>query len=213
MTPKCILFDLDGTLTDSGPGIMNCARATFREFGVPIPDETAMRTIIGPPLKESFARFGIAPEHLNAAVTFYRSIYNVTGKYENAPYPGVPELLERLRKDGHRLYVATSKPEYMAVDILEHFGLAKHFDRICGADSDHVRSSKSAVIAYLLEAIGGAENAVMIGDTVYDVEGAAEHGIGTLCVDWGYGIREDMLAAGAKAVVQTPEELYGLLNK
>lgn len=213
MISKCIFFDLDGTLTDSGPGIMNCARATFLEFGVPVPDDTAMRTIIGPPLKDSFARFGIESGKLNDAVAFYRSIYTVTGKYENDPYPGIQVLLEKLNAEGHRLFVATSKPEHMAVDILEHFGMAHFFERICGADTDHVRSTKSAVIAYLLGKIGGAENAVMVGDTVFDVEGAAEHGIPTVCVDWGYGIREDMLAAGAKAVVNTMEELYSCLSE
>lgn len=213
MTSKCILFDLDGTLTDSGPGIMNCARATFQQFGCDIPDDTAMRTMIGPPLKDSFARFGIAADQLNDAVIFYRSMYTVTGMFENEPYPGIRELLGKLQSDGHRIFVATSKPEHMAVTILEHFDLAKYFERICGADSDHVRSTKSAVIAYLLEGIGGAENAVMVGDTVYDVQGAAEHHIPTICVDWGYGIKEEMLAAGAKAVVDTAEELYALLSE
>ena len=213
MEQKQILFDLDGTLTDSGPGIMNCAVAAFREFGCPIPDEKAMRTIIGPPLRDSFLRFGVPGEKLDEAVAFYRSIYTVTGKYENTPYPGIRELLERLKEQGHRLYVATSKPEHMAVEILHHFDLARYFDRICGADTDHIRSTKEAVIEYLLESIGGAGNAVMVGDTVYDVEGAAAHGIPTVCVGWGYGDREGMLSAGAVGIADTMDELYELLIK
>ena len=211
MNPKHILFDLDGTLTDSGPGIMNCAIATFREYGVPIPSHEALRTIIGPPLRDSFARFGIPDDKIIEAVAFYRSIYTVTGKYENTPYPGIRELLQRLRAEGHRLFVATSKPEHMAVDILEHFGLAGYFDRICGADTDHVRSTKEAVIEYLLSNIGGAENAIMVGDTVFDVEGAAVHGIPTVCVGWGYGQRDAMLAAGAVGIADTMDELYEMI--
>ena len=213
MEQKQILFDLDGTLTDSGPGIMNCAVATFREYGCPIPDEEALRTIIGPPLRDSFLRFGIPAHQVVDAVAFYRSIYTVTGKYENTPYPGIRALLERLKDEGHRLYVATSKPEHMAVDILNHFDLAQFFDRICGADTDHIRSTKEAVIEYLLESIGGAGKAIMVGDTVYDVEGAAVHGIPTVCVGWGYGDRQAMLSAGAIGIADTMDELYALLMK
>lgn len=208
---KCILFDLDGTLTDSGVGIMNCAVATFEHFGVPVPDRAALRTFIGPPLRDSFPRFGIDPEKADEAVAFYRSIYNVTGKFENFPYPGIRELLERLKGEGHRLFVATSKPEAMSVEILEHFGLAQYFERICGAALDGVRDKKAAVIAYLLEMTGNAENTVMVGDTVFDVLGAAEHGIPTVAVDWGYGEVEDMVKAGAVAVAHSMEELYELL--
>ena len=213
MDTKTILFDLDGTLTDSGPGIMNCAAATFREFGCPIPDEKAMRTIIGPPLRDSFLRFGIPAEKVADAVAFYRSIYTVTGKYENTPYPGIRRLLERLKAEGHKLYVATSKPEHMAQDILEHFDLARYFDRICGADTDHIRSTKEAVIEYLLENIGGAANAIMVGDTVFDVQGAAFHGINTVCVGWGYGDREAMLSAGAIGIADTMDELYKMITQ
>lgn len=210
MESKCILFDLDGTLTDSGPGIINCAIATFHKYGIPIPDDTTLRTIIGPPLRDTFARFGI--DDVDGAVTYYRSHYNVTGKFENEPYPGIHELLKRLRADGHRLFVATSKPEHMAVDILEHFGLAPYFEVICGATADGIRDKKSAVIAYVLEQIGTKEPVIMVGDTVFDVEGAAEHGIPTVAVAWGYGVVEDMKKAGAAAVAATAEELYAILN-
>ena len=192
---------------------MNCAVATFREYGVPIPDDKSLRTIIGPPLRDSFLRFGIPAEKVVEAVVFYRSIYTVTGKYENTPYPGIRALLEKLKAEGHRLFVATSKPERMAVDILEHFDLARYFDRICGADTNHIRSTKEAVIAYLLSNIGGAENAIMVGDTVFDVEGAAVHGIPTVCVGWGYGQRDAMLAAGAVGIADTMDELYEALMK
>lgn len=213
MKPKCILFDLDGTLTDSGIGIMNCARATLSHYGQPIPDDATMRTMVGPPLRQSFARFGIAPEQVDEAVVYYRKLYNETGKYENIPYTGICELLRMLKSDGHRLFVATSKPEHMSVDILQHFEMDHYFEHICGSLLDGVRDKKSAVIAYLLEKIGDAENCIMVGDTVFDVLGAAELHIPTIAVSWGYGEVTDMVNAGAMDVADTMEELYALLSK
>lgn len=213
MTPKCILFDLDGTLTDSGLGIINCARATLEHYGIPLPDREEMRSMVGPPLRLSFARYGIPAETVDEAVVYYRSLYNDTGKYENFPYPGIIDLLEKLKADGHRLFVATSKPEHMSVDILQHFKMDHYFERICGSLLDGVRDKKAAVIEYLLEGIGSAENAIMVGDTVFDVLGAAEHSIPTVAVSWGYGNCDDMQAAGAKAIAHSMDELYSLLSK
>ena len=210
---RCILFDLDGTLTDSGKGIMNCARKTLAKYGQPIPDDTTMRTIVGPPLVQSFARLGIPQEQVAEAVVYYRALYEAGGKYENIPYPGIENLLHKLKDDGHRLFVATSKPEHMSVDILQHFHMDHYFEHICGAQIDGVRDKKSAVIAYLLEKIGNAENVIMVGDTVFDVLGAKELGISTIAVSWGYGQVNDMINAGAIAVADTMEELYTLLTR
>ncbi len=210
--PMNILFDLDGTLTDSGPGIIRCARETFETYGIPVPDDAAMRTIVGPPLRDTFLRFGVPAEQLEASIVHYRALYTAGGKYENIPYPGIRELLEQLRADGHRLFVATSKPEHMAVDILEHFDLARYFDRICGSLQDGLRDKKSAVISYLLEMTDGGKP-IMVGDTVFDVLGAAELGIPTIGVAWGYGRAGDMVRAGAAAIAGTPQELYQLLSE
>ena len=208
-----ILFDLDGTLTDSGPGIIHCAKDTFIHYGIPVPDETTLRTMVGPPLRESFARFGIAPEEIDEAVAYYRSLYQATGKYENTPYPGIQEVLKKLRNDGHKLYVATSKPEHMAIDILEHFGLAPYFCRICGSCMDGVRDKKEAVIACILEDLAQDEKVMMVGDTVFDVLGANFHGIPTVVVGWGYGDHQAMLDAGAKRLVHTMDELSGCFDE
>ena len=213
MTKKTILFDLDGTLTDSGEGIMKSAVHALAYFGIASPSDTDLRTFVGPPLTESFARFGVPQDQLTKAVEVYRSRYIPIGRFENHPYPGVQELLEKLRADGHTLYVATSKPEWMAIEILEHFDLAKYFDLICGACTDFSRNSKEAVIQHLLDQCGSQENAVMIGDTVFDVIGANEHGIPTIGVDWGYGLSEDMKKVGAIAIAYTMEQLYELLSK
>lgn len=212
MTPKVILFDLDGTLTDSGEGIINCAALALEHFGLNIPSREAMRVFVGPPLHETFVKFGVPADKADEAVSVYRSRYIPIGKYENTPYPGIRQLLEDLSAQGHTLYVATSKPEEMSIDILEHFDLAKYFTCICGATMDRSRSNKEAVIAYLLQRCGGAENAVMVGDTKFDVIGASMHGIPTIGVSWGYGTVEDMVNAGASAIAHDPEELFRLLN-
>ena len=208
---KQILFDLDGTLTDSGEGIMHCAELTLAHYGLPIPTRTQMRSIVGPPLKDSFRRYGIIESELENAVAFYREHYLAVGQFENFPYPGIAQLLEKLRADGHKLYVATSKPETMAQNILTHFGLAQYFDVICGAESDSNRSTKEAVIEHLLSLLENKENLIMVGDTIFDVKGAAYHNIPTVAVSWGYGVVAEMQAAGAK-IANTMDELYDTLK-
>lgn len=208
---KAFLFDLDGTLTDSGEGIINCAAAALQHFGLPIPTKEELRVFVGPPLHETFLRFGVKPEQIDEAIQVYRKRYIPIGMFENVPYPGIEKVLQSLRQAGHKLYVATSKPEGTAVEILEHFHLAHYFDRICGASNDLSRSTKEAVIAYLLEENGRGDNMVMIGDTKFDVLGAREHGIPTVGVAWGYGKVEDMVEAGAEKIVYTMEELQDYL--
>ena len=210
---KTILFDLDGTLTDSGEGIINCVIYALERFGLPIPPRESLRYFVGPPLHESFIKQGVPPEHAEEAVAVYRERYIPIGKFENTPYPGIREMLEALKAEGHTLYVATSKPEQMSIDILEHFDLAKYFDRICGASMDTSRSSKEAVIAYLIEQNGRTANMVMVGDTKFDVIGSKIHGIPCIGVSWGYGTTADMEEAGAVTIVHTTEQLLEQLMK
>lgn len=213
MTKKTILFDLDGTLTDSGEGIINCAELALRHFGLPVPDREAMRVFVGPPLHDTFVKFGVPEDKADEAVEVYRSRYNTVGKFENAPYLGIIELLQTLKSHGHTLLVATSKPEALSVEIMEKFALASYFDRICGASLDRSRSSKEDVIAYLLACNGSADNMIMVGDTAFDVLGAAAHGIPTIGVAWGYGKVEDMQQAGAVAIAHSTQALLELLEK
>ena len=212
MSKKAILFDLDGTLTDSGEGIINCAILALEHFGLPVPSREELRVFVGPPLHETFVRYGVPADKADEAVAVYRSRYIPIGKYENTPYPRIRDLLETLSSHGHRLYVATSKPESMSKDILEHFDLAKYFTRICGASMDSSRSSKEAVIAYLLAESGEKENMIMVGDTKFDILGAKHHGIPAIGVSWGYGKVEDMESAGAIAIAHTVGELLELLE-
>ena len=209
---KTVLFDLDGTLTDSGEGIINCAIPALEHFGLPIPSREELRVFVGPPLRETFQRFGVPSDRTDEAIWVYRSRYIPTGMFENTPYPGISGLLEALKKEGFTLYVATSKPEEMSVTILERFGLAPYFDRICGASIDSSRSTKDAVIAYLLEQGGAKEDMIMVGDTKYDVLGAKAHGIPAIGVSWGYGSADEMEEAGAIGIADTMEQLLELIK-
>ena len=211
--PKAILFDLDGTLTDSGEGIINCAILGLQHFGLPIPDRETLRVFVGPPLRDTFFKFGVPEDRLDEAVEVYRSRYIPIGKFENTPYPGIYDLLARLKSEGHKLYVATSKPEQMSMDILNKFELTPYFDLLAGATLDGSRDHKADVIAYLLQQTGDGMEAVMVGDTVFDVVGAAAHGIPTIGVSWGYGNIPEMEQAGAKAIAYTMDELHDLLNQ
>lgn len=212
MCYETIYFDLDGTLTDSGPGIMNAVAYALGAMGRPVPSRASMRRFIGPPLSYSFQAYeGMSPEDARRAVELYRVYYNDRGKFENTPYPGIDRLLEALRAKGKRLYVATSKPEGLSVEILEHFGLAGYFERIAGSTLDDSRSTKIQVLRYAI-GMGGRERAVMIGDRHLDVEGARENGLPCVGVVYGYGSRQELQEAGALALADTVEDLLHILE-
>ena len=128
MAQKSIFFDLDGTLTDSGEGIINCATLALEHFGLPVPTREEMRVFVGPPLDQTFMEFGVLPEQVEEAIRVFRSRYVPIGILENYPYPGIRELLEQLNAAGHRLFVATSKPEEMALRVLDRFELSSFFE-------------------------------------------------------------------------------------
>jgi phosphoglycolate phosphatase len=209
-----ILFDLDGTLTESGLGITRSAAYAFERLGLPVPSQEILDTFVGPPLVTSFMKHaGLDEEGALHATQLYRERFSTIGWKENKLYPGIPELLEALVHKGHKLYIATSKPEFMTLQILERFGIIQYFTKICGASTDSSRNTKEAVIAYLLEQCDNREDMVMVGDTVYDVRGAAFHGIPAIGVSWGYGNTEDMEREGAIAIAHSTEELIKLLEQ
>lgn len=213
MFAKAVLFDLDGTLTDSGEGIINCAVFAMERLGIPVPPREELGVFVGPPLWDTFRQFGVPSDRVDEAVEIFRSRYVPIGKFENTPYSGIRETLEALRVQGRKLYVATSKPEVTAREILEHFGLSRYFAEICGATVDKTRTSKEDVIAYLLSLDACRENSVMVGDTAFDVIGAAAHGIPTIGAAWGYGKTEDMVSAGAAAIARSPEDLLRIIEE
>lgn len=208
---RTILFDLDGTLTDSAEGIINCGQLALKHFGLPIPSRQDMEFMVGPPLRDSFLKLGVKADDVETAIEIYRGRYVPIGMFENTPYAGIAAMLAALKDADHELYVATSKPEGMATEILKKFHLDRFFDKIYGASMDGTRDTKDKVIAYVLEDLGPRENFIMIGDTHYDVLGAAEHGIKTIGVSWGYGKVEDIKAAGAVAIADSPAQLLDML--
>lgn len=211
MAGKTIIFDLDGTLTDSAEGITNSVRLVMEHFGIPVPGMDVLRTFVGPPLHDMFVKYGVPEDRVEEAIQVFRGRYLTVGKFENKPYPGIPEMLQALKEQCHILYVATSKPEPQAVEILEHFDLAKYFDCICGASLDRSRVDKEDVLRYLLKDATN-DTPVMVGDTVYDVIGAAVLGIPTIGVSWGYGSVADMQNAGAVAIANSVAQLQEILT-
>ena len=197
---KTVLFDLDGTLTDSAPGILNSVRFALRKAGAPIPDAATLNRFIGPPLLDSFDR--AAAEQ---ALRDYRAYFTAGGMFENRVYDGIVPMLERLHDAGLACVVATSKPERFARQILDHFDLTRHFAAIHGATLDERRNTKGAVIAWALAHSGDVGDAVMVGDRIHDVEGARQNGLPVVGVLWGYGDAQEL--AGATRLVAAPGEL------
>ncbi len=210
----CILFDLDGTIADSAPGITASLGYMFRELGLPVPTDADLRLWVGPPILDSFRDLaGMSPEMSAQALAIYREHYLEHAGTGSPIFPGIPGVLRSIHEAGIPLALATSKPEFPASIILDHGNLTSHFRVISGSSIDEIRSAKKDVIAEAItrfHMIGvDTSRAVMVGDRDYDVEGAAAHGIPAIYVDWGYG--EAGEEAGSIAVVSTAEELYPLL--
>ena len=216
---KTILFDFDGTLFDTGEGILRSVQYALEGFGIhgsmsQSPRQTdlpaaRLRKFVGPPLLDSFSElYAMTPEQAQAAVARYRERYLPVGIYECTLYPGIPELLDRLRAHGFRVAVATGKPTPMARSILQRFDLERLFDCVIGCEYDGTRSTKAEVVAAALaETQTAPEAALMVGDRKYDVTGAAACGVPCLGVYYGYAEPGELETAGAAAVVQTVTEL------
>ncbi|WP_308466847.1 HAD hydrolase-like protein [Rathayibacter soli] len=213
-TWTCVLFDLDGTLTDSAPGITSSLTQTFTTLGLPVPDEAGLLAYVGPPLLESFRTFaGMSELEALNALTVYRDAAVSRDLHDNAVFPGIVGLLRSLSEAGIPVAVATSKPESRAIRILEHFGIADYFQVIAGASEDESRSTKTDVVAYALDRLRDLDvdlsRAVLVGDRSHDVEGATANGIPTILVEWGYGSPAE--ADGAMAIVHSADQLRKLL--
>ena len=213
---KTILFDLDGTLTDPGEGITNSVAYALRHYGIEVADKKCLYPFIGPPLHESFMRYyGMSETQSLEAVEVYREYFSVKGLLENRPYDGIADLLAELNRAGKRLIVATSKPEGFSVRILEHFGLAKYFELICGAPMHPPRGhGKADVIRDALERchITDLSSVVMVGDRLHDIEGAHKIGIPAIGVLYGYGNRQEHEDCGADYIAEDIAALGNLLR-
>ena len=211
---ETILFDLDGTLTDSGVGITNSVAYALNKFGISVKDKTQLFKFIGPPLQASFEKYyEFSKEQAKMAVEYYREYYRSQGIFENKVYEGIEKLLKAIYDSGKNMMVATSKPELFAKRILEHFDLAKYFTCIAGADMDGTKTKKDEVITYALEKckISDYSKVVMIGDREHDVIGANKVGIDSIGVLFGYGDYEELKRAGASYIVKNVEDIYKII--
>ena len=204
-----ILFDLDGTLTDSGLGITKAVQYALGQMGYDVPPRQSLFSFIGPPLHKSFQRHcGVGEEEAAELVRRFRVYYNqMGGILENEVYPGIRELLCDLKNAGKRLMIATSKPQAAAELVMHHFGLDEFVPEIIGGTDSPERNTKGKVIACCLREYGvDPDTAIMVGDREHDIQGAAENHIPAIGITWGYGDRAELETAGAKAVFDTPEE-------
>ena len=214
MKKRNILFDLDGTLTDPGTGITRSVQYALRYYGIEETRREVLEAFIGPPLKDSFMKYyGFSPRQASEAIDYYREYFQETGIFENQVYPGIRQMLKALKDVGRVLWVATSKPEPFARRILEHFDLDGYFSCVAGASMDETRVKKGEVIAYAIERMGAErrEDLVMVGDREHDILGAAENGIDSIGVLYGYGSREELEQASAGRIAKTVWELERML--
>lgn len=209
-----VLFDLDGTLTDPGLGITNSVMYALNKFNIKVEDRTSLYKFIGPPLRESYAKYyHLSDEEITRAVAYYREYFSDKGIYENELYDGITEVLKQIKSSGRQVILATSKPEEFAVEILRYFQIDQYFDFAACATMDRTRNNKADVIAYALELgkVTDLQSTVMIGDREYDINGAKAAGLDSIGVLYGYGSREELESAGATYIAERVGDIMSFL--
>ncbi len=211
---KYILFDLDGTITDSQEGIKNSVEYALKYFNIEISNRTELNKYIGPPLRQSFMKFaGLSEKDSHIAMTKYREYYGPKGIFENNVYTGIKELLIKLKKENKKIILATSKPWIYAEIILEHFDLKQYFDFVAGSELNGVRTKKADVIAYAVKKYKiSVSDAVMVGDREHDIYGAKENNIKTIGVLYGFGSRQELESAGADYIAENVKNIYDYVD-
>lgn len=208
---KAILFDLDGTLTESGEGITKSVQYALEKLGKPEEDLDALKVFVGPPLMEQFMKYAdLDEETARRAVEIYRERYSTIGIFENRPYPGVAHMLEELKKKGYVLAVASSKPEYFVKKILAHFELEGYFEEAVGSEMNGSRTNKTEVIEETLSRLhleNHRDQVLMVGDKEHDILGARKAGVECLAVSYGYGTMEELTEAKPLQIADSAEEV------
>ncbi|APM40183.1 HAD family hydrolase [Clostridium kluyveri] len=214
MKYEYILFDLDGTLTDSAIGITNSVIYALKKYDIKVDNRNELNKFVGPPLSDSFeSYYGFSQEEAKTAVEYYREYYREKGMFENSVYDGIEYLLKTLKYNNKTLVVATSKPQVFAQQILEKFNIARYFAYIAGSNLDGTRVKKDEVIQYALEScnITNLPKVIMIGDREHDINGAKKVGIDSIGVLYGYGDRDELEKAGADFIVNTISDIEKML--
>ena len=212
-----VLLDLDGTLSDSEPGILRSLQWACEREGFPIPTEAEVRSVIGPPFEIGLPSIGIPDDALERVINRYRERYETIGAFENTLYDGILDMLDELAALGLSLSIATAKPEQTAHPILDYFEISNRFDSRAGATLTSERRTKAQVIMHALRELeihadpDLRDHVIMIGDRNHDVHGAMHHGITCIGVTWGYGSVEELLKAGAVALADSPAEVADLV--
>ena len=209
-----IAFDLDGTLTNPERGLIASFVYALGKMGVDYGEKAELKRFIGPPIYEEWQRcFGFTPEESAKALLIFREYYSVYGWWDNEIYPGVKEMLERLKRAGKKIILATSKPEIFAKKVLDLFDISKYFDFIGGAATDKTRDKKSEVLEYSLHGVGVYDHsrAILVGDRIYDAEGAKLCGIDSLGVLYGHGSESEVRSAGFTYIVNNVDDIADLL--
>lgn len=209
-----IIFDLDGTLTDNTQGIINSLKYAFERMQIDDYPEDILDRFIGPPLQWGFSQlFGMNDRNTKLAVEFFREYYSENGWHQNVPYYGIPEMMAELDRLGKHMYIATSKFEKFAVRIIEHFEMDKYILQVKGADYKGEKANKTQIITDLLQMqqLAPSEEIVMVGDTLFDMEGGKQNGLSTIAVAYGFGKEHELKAAQPDFYAEDVEELYDLL--
>ena len=219
LTRTHVLLDLDGTLSDSEPGILRSLQWACEQEGFPIPSDAEVRSVIGPPFEIGLPSIGIPDDALERVINTCRDRYTRIGAFENTLYDGIIEMLDAMAELGLSLSIATAKPEQTAHPILEYFGISERFDVRAGATLTSERRTKAQVIDFALHELeihadpDLGDHVIMVGDRDHDVHGARHHGISTIGVNWGYGSIEELLSAGAVELAETPAEVVELVQQ
>ena len=209
---RTVLFDLDGTLTDPGPGIVGSVRRALSDLGHEPPPFEALTWVIGPSLRASFAQLMGEGADTEAAVERYRFHYRGGGLYDLSLYDGIMEAVTAIRRESPRMFVCTAKPEPYALPIVERFGYAPHFDRVYGAALDGSLDDKADIIAKIIAEQGiDPGETVMIGDRMHDIHAARRHGMVSIGVAWGYGGIAELTEAGATVICERPADLPAMV--
>lgn len=209
-----ILFDFDGTVFDTAEGITKCVQYALSKMGIEA-ELSQLMCFAGPPLAEMFSlKYGMSEQDALHATELYRERYLPIGWKECSPFDGMHELMQKLRADGKKLAVATSKPVHLAQQILEHYDMTDDFDLICGSEFDGTRGQKWEVIDYVLKSFGiEPKDAIMVGDRKYDIIGAKKCGLDCVGVRFGYAEPNELEEHGAVYIAETPDDLYSYLTK